>query len=169
MYCYVCNTEIDDDSIFCEYCGAKIVETQSNISAEPEGAEETINCPNCGESIPADFDFCDRCGARLRHDDPSKETAIYEATTDEEEITEPEECEASIICPKCGCELPDGFVFCDQCGVRIIPEDDARQTGDPTAPPAQSQPRKEPLICKMCNAELPEGSLFCDRCGTAVS
>ena len=169
MYCYVCNTEIDDDSIFCEYCGAKVVDTQDDSQEKSKITEETTNCPNCGESVPADFDFCDRCGERIHHDDTSEETDINEATTDEEEITEPEECEASIICPKCGCELPDGFVFCDQCGVRIIPEDDARQTGDPTDPLVQLQLRKEPLICKMCNAELPEGSAFCNRCGTAVS
>ena len=168
MYCYVCNTEIDDDSIFCEYCGAKVPETQGDSSAVPERTEETIICPICGESIPADFDFCDCCGSRIHRDDPLEETEKYEATTDEE-ITTTEDSEAPIICPNCGCELPDGFVFCDQCGVRIIPEDDARQTGDPTAPLVQLQLRKESLICKMCNAELPEGSAFCNRCGTAVS
>lgn len=52
MKCQKCNKIIDEDSNFCKYCGAKVI--QANV------------CPKCGaKHLPKDAKFCPDCGAPL--------------------------------------------------------------------------------------------------------
>ena len=48
MKCKYCNKEIDNDSIFCEYCGTRI----------------KIKCESCRNMILIDSLFCKHCGAK---------------------------------------------------------------------------------------------------------
>lgn len=58
MKCENCNKEIDHDSNFCKYCGAKVV--KANV------------CSKCGaERLPKDAKFCPDCGASLVMKDES--------------------------------------------------------------------------------------------------
>lgn len=48
MICLNCNREIQDGSLFCNFCGTKI--------------EEQFKCPTCGKVVPEDSAFCPFCG-----------------------------------------------------------------------------------------------------------
>ena len=55
MECSNCGAEIEDDSKFCEECGAKL--------------EIVKKCPACGNENPANAKFCLECGESLDKDD----------------------------------------------------------------------------------------------------
>ncbi len=57
----------------------------------------------------------------------------------------------SVICPKCGYELPDGAKFCGSCGTNLA-----------------ALKRAAENICANCGSQLKEGAKFCNVCGTKV-
>ena len=50
------------------------------------------------------------------------------------------------ICPKCKTEVPEGFVFCMECGTKL--------------------PKNK--YCPECGMELPETARFCFSCGAKL-
>ena len=50
MICYKCKQNIDEDSNYCKYCGAK----------------QAIECGECGAAVPADARFCPKCDALVQ-------------------------------------------------------------------------------------------------------
>jgi hypothetical protein len=48
MKCLYCDTEIPDNSEFCNYCGRQV--------------SKPILCANCGNSIPMGSKYCNKCG-----------------------------------------------------------------------------------------------------------
>jgi len=54
MLCKVCKREIEDDSKFCEYCGAEV-----------EKESENLFCSSCGKPIENNSLFCKHCGASV--------------------------------------------------------------------------------------------------------
>lgn len=61
------------------------------------------------------------------------------------------------VCPVCGAEVPEGAVFCEECGTAIR----AKAPAAPELPP-------EPRRCPNCGNELREGARFCGKCGEKV-
>ena len=59
MICSNCKKEIPDNSLFCPYCGQKII--------------STTKCPNCGTDVAGDFVFCPSCGSKMIQDEPKQE------------------------------------------------------------------------------------------------
>lgn len=57
--CRHCGALIDDDSVFCEMCRARVAEEDKN----PPKAKL---CPKCGTEPREGDVFCDHCGYRLR-------------------------------------------------------------------------------------------------------
>ncbi len=57
----------------------------------------------------------------------------------------------SVICSKCGHELPDGAKFCGSCGNKIEAQ------------------KSEGLVCKTCGSPLKVGAKFCGVCGSSAS
>lgn len=55
MKCQKCGSEIDDDSLFCSKCGAKVESV----------VEEKFKCPKCGSEVTKDSKFCRKCGNEL--------------------------------------------------------------------------------------------------------
>ena len=43
MYCEMCGTRVDDDSVFCENCGTRIEETQGENPETADDLEELMN------------------------------------------------------------------------------------------------------------------------------
>ncbi|HIT66692.1 MAG TPA: zinc-ribbon domain-containing protein [Candidatus Merdisoma merdipullorum] len=58
--CGSCGAEAQDDSLFCERCGARLDQ------AVREETEEVNFCFNCGEKLEGDMEFCPNCGMNLR-------------------------------------------------------------------------------------------------------
>jgi len=72
--CPNCKREIDDDSVFCGYCDAKLpydpeeekAEAETGGGAGPAAAEAAPaawRCENCGEQLEQNFDTCWNCGS----------------------------------------------------------------------------------------------------------
>lgn len=59
VVCPNCNKELEDGTVFCDNCGAKVF--------------ETIFCPNCGEKTSTEFDFCEKCGTSLKEENKVSE------------------------------------------------------------------------------------------------
>lgn len=59
--CPSCGRPVEEGSVFCIYCGSRIVPEEP--VTEPEPAEDVIICANCGKEIPADSAFCVYCGS----------------------------------------------------------------------------------------------------------
>lgn len=57
----------------------------------------------------------------------------------------------SVICPKCGNQLPEGAKFCGSCGTNLAAFE---------KPPAN--------VCTNCGNPLKEGAKFCNVCGTKI-
>lgn len=82
--CPQCGTENLDGALFCDECGASLVETSAQPPeaapagpASPEAVPEAapseaappvagaIECPSCGHKNPPDALFCENCGTKL--------------------------------------------------------------------------------------------------------
>ena len=64
--CIYCGALLEEDSIFCSFCGKKI---------------EFQSCPHCGTKLEDDSVFCSNCGMRLQdipEETPSHDTEIQE-------------------------------------------------------------------------------------------
>lgn len=95
MKCRNCGNEIDNDSLFCEYCGAKIeVELQQPVQTPP--------VPPVPPQVPQQ---------PLMPQPPQvpqqPQNVVVEAAPVEE---------AKTVCSKCGAELAPGQKFCMNCG-----------------------------------------------------
>lgn len=105
--CPYCNAEIDDDSIFCDNCGKKVVQTRQTEEILLNG-DYGKKCLNCGHPLKENQMFCTNCGMKA-----------------EEEIskgkpTESEECLEQInSCPNCGNEIKGNQIFCTNCGTKL--------------------------------------------------
>lgn len=63
MICNNCKKEIPDESLFCEFCGAKIEQNQN----ESNNFENNIKiCPNCGTKNKLNNKFCQNCGINFK-------------------------------------------------------------------------------------------------------
>lgn len=55
--CPNCGGEISNDSMFCNFCGTKIVRESIKVEGKV--------CPNCNSIVNEDDIFCNSCGKRL--------------------------------------------------------------------------------------------------------
>ncbi len=90
MVCPNCRGNNDDESKYCEHCGANIAEVQEHLVQEgytepavKSGSPNTndlidmnIFCQNCGKQIPKDSKFCQFCGDALASDDSLKKEKV---------------------------------------------------------------------------------------------
>ena len=71
MFCIKCGKQLDDNALFCKYCGEK-VNQDNNINIEDRKTREVIydgelhKCPNCGELLKSFTPNCPSCGYELR-------------------------------------------------------------------------------------------------------
>ncbi len=89
-----------------------------------------------------------------------------------------------MICKKCGKRIPDESIFCEHCGVTVIPAERTDVTN--VSEPVENQSvqdkkqkekgeednkvaykyKKDGAFCIYCGAELPADAMFCHRCGS---
>lgn len=78
MFCQNCGNKLDDDAIFCDACGAKVVKKETIVQPASQSAEKPVEkketlkegkiykCPFCGEVLPYDAIKCPSCGNEIR-------------------------------------------------------------------------------------------------------
>jgi len=81
-------------------------------------------------------------------------------------------------CPKCGNQVQEDAIFCDQCGTRLKPAEVPAAPAAPSAPAEPAAPQ-EPVaaaseaapgaICPSCGATNTPGEMFCDNCGAPLA
>ncbi len=59
--CPVCDKRFEDQSRFCNMCGARLEEVYGSSSVDPA----VRTCPICGKTYPASHNFCPSCGCKL--------------------------------------------------------------------------------------------------------
>lgn len=71
--CQNCNAQLPLDSLYCNKCGAKIIEdgldgseSKNTDNSKNNLSEMTIKCRECGSENTGDTVFCTNCGAKIR-------------------------------------------------------------------------------------------------------
>ncbi|MBP5412560.1 MAG: SUMF1/EgtB/PvdO family nonheme iron enzyme [Bacteroidales bacterium] len=73
MRCTTCDKEIENDSIYCRFCGVKVENTTIN-----DVVEAWVSCSNCGHGNHYGSIFCAECGAKLHYGEVHKIFTIGE-------------------------------------------------------------------------------------------
>ncbi|MCR4610609.1 MAG: zinc ribbon domain-containing protein [Lachnospiraceae bacterium] len=131
------------------------------ITSKVQGAVQDVafvECSNCGNKVVKGKKFCGKCGNKMPEiikTEANAQSSGVNAQSPGVNAQSPKvnaqgpKVNANTLalkCPKCGRGLPEGAVFCDQCGTRI--------------------PQK--TICPSCGAELSKDAKFCIKCGTKI-
>lgn len=105
--CSKCNSAIDKNARFCNYCG---------FDTESKNVEHNvIKCSSCGTELKTDSKFCMECGKKYnpciqcKTDIPDGATVCPSCGT---AVPKP--------CPNCGKLLPANSKFCPECGHLMI-------------------------------------------------
>ena len=69
MKCNNCEKEIDDNSLYCPYCGRKTTESKE------------LFCPNCLAKFSQDMIFCPSCGSKLSDNQSANTNPLSNTTT----------------------------------------------------------------------------------------
>ncbi|MBQ8808587.1 MAG: zinc ribbon domain-containing protein [Clostridia bacterium] len=91
MKCIYCNREIEDDSIFCKFCGGSVA---------GEGDTDKVRlCPNCSSQVSWGASFCKTCGAPLEKQgaDLLPKTKIHQASAVPESLRKQKSKKPSIV------------------------------------------------------------------------
>ncbi len=98
LICSKCSTQLDEGSLFCHICGARV-------------QTEAI-CIECGHTIRPGAKFCGKCGAPYVEPLSSYEDPQYSSSQDDY-------LKDTDICPKCGAVVGITDVACYACGYRL--------------------------------------------------
>ena len=128
--CPYCGHEIEENQLFCTYCGKSLEEDDQ--SDQKPAQQENLLCPHCQSPIKPGQKFCVICGNKLElssqdsHDsnhvkvcpncglevDGSKDKCDICGTSLNETVKEN-------VCPKCGKPYQPGQSFCTGCGTKL--------------------------------------------------
>ena len=150
MYCLSCGRELEENYMFCDYCGAPVPQMK-----EPSKAVETE------EHSEHYFDF----SAPVQNNYPAQ-NGDYQA--------------AALRCAVCGTKLPEGSLFCDNCGARV---QDGAKTADQETGKGSNQNKQlqmgntesnyhsvyiGQIRCPHCGEMIDDDSVFCELCGQKI-
>ena len=93
--CPNCKQPVDDDNVFCVFCGAKIPDTAEAPVIESKGTGKMKKCPNGHEFADEKLDHCPVCGMP---------------------VTESAACSEEAWKCVCGYDNPLDNTFCQHCG-----------------------------------------------------
>lgn len=96
--CPNCKQRVDDDNVFCVFCGAKIPDTAETLVVESTGTVKMKKCPNGHEFADEMLDHCPVCGLPVAA------------------IVEPVSGSGDIWKCSCGYDNPLDNAFCQHCG-----------------------------------------------------
>jgi len=97
--------------------------------------------------------------------DVKKSSSIHSAPRAKEKIQE----QNATSCPNCGASIPEGALFCPECGVNLNIPAFCPNCGAKTSPGADICPACKTWLlegqCKFCYTELAPDAVFCPECG----
>src|SRR5688572_21680154 len=95
--CPTCKNENDDQSRFCESCGAAL-----DDAGRKAGEASERSCPSCHKQVAPHNRYCTNCGTKVF----SLETL---------------DTARGPLCPGCGTTILPSDAFCGWCGYRTVP------------------------------------------------
>ena len=184
------NTKVSDDldeQYFEPVIPASDRSSSSDNVDDISTKKAVLHCNKCGAELVEGSLFCDYCGTAVPKEKAKEEInpsdgiskQYYEpADSDTFRVFVPEQKEG-IRCTTCGMELPDGSLFCDRCGSRIV---DKVMLSEDTFAPVSSEDfekakqhidvAKAPNIgivqCRHCGELIDDDSIFCEMCGNKL-
>lgn len=109
MKCLNCGKELNNDELFCPYCGTAVDDKTADFIQSTDKFEKTdafneMVCKHCGETLSKDATFCKFCGKAVGND-----------------FTNIKQCQF------CGSEIKSAeSVFCNNCGKKIASDSDVK-------------------------------------------
>ena len=162
MFCTKCGKQIDDDSIFCAYCGANLTEAQ-NIGASDSTPEPTVeqNVNEADEDVfipePVSEPVVDETPAEPVAEDMPAEPVSEPVADEPREKYQPAAEPDDDLIPEPEIEDNNGNA----------PVTDAYNDEPDLVPVQEADPDKR--VCSNCGYELDETDKFCYRCGAPVT
>jgi hypothetical protein len=150
--CAKCGNKNQDDAVFCDQCGARLVSVGISLTAEAGG----IKCPSCGFSNVAGEFFCENCGIKL----PAPEPSAPEPAPDPA-------APGSGACPSCGTPVNEGEGFCPTCGAALGGAEAELEALDESGAPPPSPDASG--ACPACGMPIKGGETYCGFCGASLS
>ena len=88
--CFICNTLLDDDAMFCHECGTKqeVGEGIAQVEEPKMALSEGRKCDHCGETIEEDCAFCPYCGAKLQIEESEEKVKQQQEDNIDEGVTD---------------------------------------------------------------------------------
>ena len=143
MVCPNCGAQIDEKSVFCNFCGVK----QEKPAAEAPVIEEPVAEEPVAEEPVAE--------------EPVAEEPVAEEPVAEEPVAEEPAVAAPVgkTCINCGAVIEPDCLFCVECGTRV-PDDEPAAAPEPPAPVR---------FCTECGARITDpAAAFCINCGARM-
>ena len=75
MFCNKCGSQLPDDALFCDVCGAKVELNRATQKTNNDG--EIYKCPYCGELLSSDDLKCPSCGNEIRGKEAAKSVKAF--------------------------------------------------------------------------------------------
>lgn len=79
MYCKNCGKQIDDNSKFCQFCGATIAGEEKHEDEQSQATRRAVfdgtihKCPNCGQVLGSFAAICPTCGYEIQKEYDEKD------------------------------------------------------------------------------------------------
>ncbi len=185
MLCPRCGEQIYYKSIFCNFCGIRVVEekpvkpvreepaVEESVEDEPVAEEPSVEESAVSGFIDAESDteadFEDIHFEKAPVSEPeSDEVQSPESDPDIAPAFEPspeadyESSNGKIICKHCGAEIDDDCLFCIECGNHI--EKDEKPAAKTDEKPQQDNVR----FCKCGYRVTDPEAVFCNSCGSRL-
>ena len=170
MPCPNCDAEIYYKSLFCNFCGIKIAdfETEENSAvAEPVAEEPVTEEPAVEEPAVQEPAVEEPAVEEPVVDEPkfvAPPTKVFASAPQTDEA--PSQAADQRLCQNCGTPLEDDCLFCTECGTPVSSMSFTEAPAEKEAEPVLSDSVR---FCTECGFKVTDpGAMFCNECGARL-